>query len=98
MPDIEIGRLLWDDWNREHCTKHGVSISETEALLTGSVSGQETYKDRFQVFRENQQGQVLSFVVGPVPGEPNTWYLFSARPASRREPRRYGFQTESDQP
>jgi len=98
MPDIEIGKLRWDDWNRDHCTKHGISISGIEALLIGSVFGRETYKGRYQVFRTDPQGRALSFVVGLVPGETDIWYVFSARPASRRERRRYGFQIESDNP
>jgi uncharacterized DUF497 family protein len=90
--------LLWGDWNQVYCTKHGISISEIEALLTGSVFGQETYKGRYQVLRTNEQGRMLSFVVGAVPGQHGTWYVFSARPASRREPKRYGApQVESNE-
>jgi uncharacterized DUF497 family protein len=98
MPDIEIGSLRWDDWNRDHCAKHGISVSEIEALLTGSVFGRETYKGRYQVFRTDTQGRILSFVIGADPDRPDVWYVFSARPASRRERRRYGFQPESDKP
>jgi uncharacterized DUF497 family protein len=35
MPDIEIRRLHWDEWNREHIVKHGLTIAEIESLLTG---------------------------------------------------------------
>lgn len=97
MPDIEIRRLFWDDWNREHAAKHGISIFEINMLLAGWVFGQETYKGRYQVFRVNQQGRLLSFVIGADPDEHGTWYVFSARPASRRERRRHGSQAEGDE-
>jgi uncharacterized DUF497 family protein len=97
MPDLKIRSLFWDDWNRDHSTKHGISIAEIEALLTGSVFGRETYKDRYQILRANEDGRVRSIVVGAVPNQPDTWYVFSARPASRRERRRHGFQIESDE-
>jgi uncharacterized DUF497 family protein len=97
MPDIEIRRLFWDDWNREHATRHGVSIAEIEMLLTGRVFGRDTYKDRYQILRTNQYDRLLSFVIGAVPGQQDIWYVFSARPASRRERRRYGSHAESDE-
>ncbi len=97
MPDIDIRHLVWDDWNREHVTKHGLSIAEIETLLAGWVFGEETYKGRYQVLRTNHQGRLLSFVIGAVPDQQGVWYVFSARPASRRERKRHGPQVESDQ-
>jgi uncharacterized DUF497 family protein len=98
MPDIEIRHLLRDDWNREHATKHGFSIAEIDALLTDRVCGRETYKGRYQVLKSNQQRRSLSFVIGSVPNLHDSWYVFSARPASRREHRRYGSHIEGNEP
>jgi uncharacterized DUF497 family protein len=32
----------WDDGNRTHCRKHGVSIAEIEALLRGTPGSRRT--------------------------------------------------------
>ena len=34
--DGRISGFDWDEGNREHCRKHGVSIAEIEAVLRGS--------------------------------------------------------------
>jgi len=45
----------------------------------------ETYKHRQQLVGPTLTGRMLSIVVGPVPDRPDIYYVFSARPASRKE-------------
>lgn len=86
---LRIDRLVWDDWNREHLTKHGVSPEEVEEVVAGEPLVRETYKQRLLLIGSNLSGRMLTVILGPVPGQPHAYYPFSARPASRRERRLY---------
>lgn len=38
MTELErpyIGRLVWDDWNRDHIAKHDVTPAELEEVVAG---------------------------------------------------------------
>jgi uncharacterized DUF497 family protein len=80
-----IDRLIWDRWNQDHITKHAVLPEEAEEVVAGESVVRESYKRRFQVIGPTLSGRMLSIVVGPVPDQPDVWYVFSARPASRKE-------------
>ncbi len=86
---IVIDRLEWDDWNREHIAKHAVVPEEVEELLGTSPLVRQTYKARYQLLGPTLSGRMLSVIVGAVPDGSNVWYVFSARPASRKERRLY---------
>ncbi len=40
-------QLEWDDWNREHITKHGIRLEEVVEVLDGLTLVEESYKQRF---------------------------------------------------
>ncbi len=82
-PHIE--RLVWDDWNRDHLTKHQVLPDEVEEVVAGASTSRETYKARLLVVGPTTSERMLAIVIGPVPGDPGAYYVFSARPASRKE-------------
>ena len=44
-----------------------------------------TYKQRLQYIGPTSDGRMLSVVVGAVPERSFVYYVFSARPASRKE-------------
>jgi uncharacterized DUF497 family protein len=57
-------RVRWDDANREHCRKHGVSIAEIEALLSGNPRIAPDLKharleDRLVAIGRNRDGRPL---------------------------------------
>lgn len=85
---LGIKELVWDDWNREHIGKHDVTTEEAQAAVFSEAVVTPTYKDRFQVIGPTSSGRVLSVIVGQVPGKPGRYYVFSARPASRKERRK----------
>ena len=91
MTDVEelpeINRLVWDDWNRDHIAKHGITPGEVEEAIGGDTSARATYKRRLLVLGPNLAGRLPAVVIGPVPDEPGDYYTFSARPASRQERR-----------
>ena len=80
-----IDRLYWDDWNRDHLGKHAVSPLEAEEVVAGEPIFRQSYKQRLAVTGPTIAGRLLTVVVGAVPEQPGTFYVFSARPASRQE-------------
>lgn len=84
---IGIDRLYGDDWNRDHIAKHQVVPEEVEQAVITSLVTNETYKSRYQLIGSTLSGRVLSVIFGAVPDQENVWYVFSARPASRKERR-----------
>lgn len=57
-----------------------------------------TYKGRFQLIGPTLAGRMLTVIVGPVPDQPDVYYVFSARPASRQERHYYEQQKGSITP
>jgi uncharacterized protein len=92
---LRIDRLDWDAWNLEHIRKHGVTRDEVEVAVGARLLINPTYKERFVIIGSTLAGRVLSVVVGEVPGTPHAYYVFSARPASRRERRELEQEHES---
>lgn len=82
---MHIDHFEWDSWNRHHITKHQVSPEEAEEVAAAEPVILATYKGRFQLIGPTLSGRILTVIVGPVPDHPNSYYVFSARPASRKE-------------
>ena len=91
---LGIEFLAWDDWNLAHITKHEVSPEEVREVVFGTAVAFPTYKNRHKLVGPTGSGRVLSVVVGQVPGDPHTYYVFSARPASRKERREFAHAQE----
>jgi uncharacterized DUF497 family protein len=89
----DIGELVWDEWNTEHIAKHDVTIDEVDQVAFGRFVALKSYKERWVLLGKVGR-RILAVVVGPVPGQPRTFYCFSARAASRRERRYYLQQRE----
>lgn len=64
MPDEALSGFDWDAANRGHCQKHGVSVAEIEALLTGSPRVAPDLRhahleDRLIAVGRNRDGRLL---------------------------------------
>ena len=92
MDAVRIASLIWDDWNREHVRKHGVSIESIESVLAGDPIAFPSYKDRLLMIGPDSDGNVRAVIIGQVPKSDGSWYVFSARPASRKERQRYALE------
>jgi uncharacterized DUF497 family protein len=92
MDAAHIASLIWDDWNREHVRKHGVSIDSIESVFAGDPIAFPSYKDRLLMIGPDSRGNMRTVIVGQVPGSDGAWYVFSARPASRKERQRYALK------
>lgn len=90
MTDPErIKSLRWDDWNLEHITKHGMEPDDAAEVVWGSPIVDTTYKGRLRYTGLNAARRLLTVIVGADPDRPGVYYVFSVRPASRKERRQY---------
>ncbi len=92
---LHIAHLVWDEWNRDHIAKHGVLPEEVEEVIIGELAVHGTYKQRLQLVGPTLSGRMLSIVIGLVLTQPDVYYVFSARPASRKERGEY-YQQKGD--
>lgn len=86
MSDIEIRRLRFDEWNREHLARPGHNVSEREArevVANPDAIVLMSYKDRPLFLGRTRAGRMLVIVLDP---EGNgVYYPVSGRPASKKE-------------
>jgi uncharacterized protein len=87
--DFFVERLEWDDWNRDHIAKHGVSPEEAEQVVRGNPVVRKSYKERLVLIGPSHSGRMLAVIVGPTRSHPHVYYVVSARPADRKERRDY---------
>ena len=80
-----VARLLWDDWNRDHISKHAVLPAEAQEVVSGNAMVRRTYKQRLQLIGPTLAGRMLSVIIGADPDQLGAYDVFSARPASRKE-------------
>ena len=80
-----IAELEWDDWNLVHIQKHDVSPEEVEQVPGEDAIYQTSYQDRIMMIGPTLSGRMLTVIIGASPSVPGRWYVFSARPASRKE-------------
>ena len=87
MRALRIEDLIWDSWNREHITKHDVSLSEVEQALGDSGKKVlKTYASRLLVLAAVEK-RFLTIVLAPKSGR--KFYVVTARDMSRKERRFY---------
>ncbi len=84
---ITIEKLIWDDYNTGHIARHGVTQQEVEEVCDGDFYTRETHSERLLVIGPDSTGNLLAVVLG-LEGD-NTYYVVTARPAAKKERRRY---------
>lgn len=62
---IVVKGLIWDDWNKDHLAKHGVSVEEAEEVCHGSYKTVESYRKRILIVGKTRRGRVLAIVLSP---------------------------------
>ena len=82
MTRIVIKKLVWDEFNVKHATTHGVSIDEIIEAIKQLEYHRHTYKQRYLVVCRGIERFITIVVVRKLL---NTYYVVSARPASKKE-------------
>jgi len=87
---IDVQWLVRDEWNLTHIwERHGLRPEPVEAACFGDPIALSSYKGRIVLIGPDHGERILTVVLGVVPGQPGSYYTFSARPASRKERRFY---------
>lgn len=60
-----VNSLIWDDWNREHLTRHHISPEEVEEICHGKHLTVESYRRRILIMGKTKAGKGLSIVLSP---------------------------------
>ena len=84
---IDINKLVWNDWNKNHIAIHAVTFDEVEEVCKGQPIPSETYGGRVRLIGATKKGRMLTVILAPK-GE-GAYYTVTARPASRKERRLY---------
>lgn len=82
-----ITGLIWDNWNVGHIARHAVTPEEVEAVCSSQAFTSKTYADRVRVIGSTRKGRKLTVILAPKGGD--AYYPVTARPASRKERKRY---------
>jgi uncharacterized protein len=87
---LNVNRLIWDSWNVAHIARHDVTPDEVEEACHGDPVVLESYGGRLVLVGPTMAGKLLAAVFAPE-GE-DTYYVVTARSASRKERRYYQAQ------
>jgi uncharacterized DUF497 family protein len=86
---VRITQLIWDEWNEDHISRHGVAPYEVEEIC--SRPGRILRRGRggtYAVFGQTEEGRELVIFLAPRGPQPGSFYAITARPMNARE-RRY---------
>ena len=62
---IVVRGLVWDDWNKEHICKHGVTIREVDEVCHGKHQTRESYRRRIHMSGKTRSGKKLIIILSP---------------------------------
>lgn len=62
---ILINLLIWDNWNRKHIAKHGVTTQEVDEVFEGNHQARLSYRKRLLVTGKTNKGRSLMIVLSP---------------------------------
>jgi uncharacterized DUF497 family protein len=82
-----VRKLIWDEWNVTHIARHGVTPNEVEKVCHNNPFMSESVKGRTRAIGQSQPGRTLTVILAPK--DKRAFYPVTARPASRKERRRY---------
>ena len=81
--------FLWNEWNLEHATQHGVSVAEAESLVEAARRPFPEYRGdgKWLVQVRGMGGRFIQVIY--LVEESDTIYVIHARPLTESEIRRY---------
>lgn len=84
---LHIRRLLWDPGNIAHIARHTMTVDEVEEACHGDPITLGSYAGRIIVVGPTQAGRMVAAVLEPEGTD--SYYVVTARSASRKERRYY---------
>jgi hypothetical protein len=62
---IVVVGLVWDEWNREHLSRHNILPEEVEEVCQGKYQAIESYRKRIELFGKTKSGRKLVIILSP---------------------------------
>lgn len=90
---LSVRRLVWDSKNVAHIALHEMIPEDVEQLCHNQPVFETGKLGRLLVFGPTETGRMVTAVLDAT-AEQGVYYVVTARPASRRERRIYGEQTQ----
>jgi len=90
---VIILHLVWDPGNVAHIFRHGVTIAEADEICHGDPVELHSYLGRVILIGRTSNSRMLAVVLEALE-DPGTYYVVTARSASRKERRYYQLQRE----
>jgi len=84
---VRVARLRWTLTNAVHIARHGVRISEVEEVVAGERIVEPGRSGRYVLIGPTAAGRMLAVVLEPEGA--GVFFPVTARPASRKERRRF---------
>lgn len=82
MTRIKVKKLIWDDYNREHISKHKVSVEEVDEAGRNFLAHEKTKKGRYLII-----GRVGARMLTVIINRKGTgiYYPVTARDSAKKE-------------
>jgi len=62
---ILVKGLIWDDWNKEHLAKHGITPEEVEEVCRSKYQAVKSYRGRIQLTGKTISEKRLTIILSP---------------------------------
>lgn len=86
---LKIHKLIWDDWNIQHISRHKVTPDEvSRACQNDPIFIRGNKRSRVLALGYRSKGRLIAVVLDPT-HEKGVFYPVTARPASRKERQYY---------
>lgn len=89
----DVRRLVWNPANVAHIARHGVTAREAQEVAFGQHFDLQSYGGRLTLIGATSAGRMLAVIVEAL-DLPDTFFVVTARPASRKERRQYQSRME----
>lgn len=92
MTKIKIEKLIWDNFNLNHFSKHRVTKLDIERGIDNVIYHEHGYLDRYVVIVKSNE-KILALIVSRK--GPKTYYVVTARSASKKERKKIKYNESS---
>lgn len=82
-----IRKLIWDEWNIEHISRHNVEPDEVEEVCEGSNLLNKSKNKTYRVIGQTDTGRYLTIFIAR---KANGYYPVTARDSTKQERKAYG--------
>lgn len=82
-----IKKLVWDEWNKEHITRHNVEQGEVEEVCNSKNLFTRGRGGSYKLVGQATTGRYLTIILSPRSG--GYFYPMTARDADNKERRRF---------